>query len=151
MREILFRGKRVDTGEWAYGDLVHIENKSYISYYYESELSTFINDTIEYDGISIVGVAPFVEVDPFTVGQYTGLNDKNGNKIFEGDILKIFEGSEDNGYKICNVYSYKGVLCVDYETSEWDFNALAFLDSDNVFTFEVIGNIYDNPVLLEVG
>ena len=80
MREILFRGKRIDNGEWVRGDLVHVENKSYISYYYESPLSIFINEQIKYDDISIVGVAPFIEVDIATIGQYTGLNDKTGKK-----------------------------------------------------------------------
>lgn len=98
MREILFRGKRIDNGEWARGDLVHVENKSYISYYYESPLSTVINEQIEYDDISIVGVAPFIEVDIATVGQYTGLNDKTGKKIFE------------NGYMIIDNKTYKVIF-----------------------------------------
>lgn len=131
MREILFRGKRIDNGEWVYGDLVQSPACCVVQIY-EQDLCG--------DNFS---------VDPTTVGQYTGLTDKNGKKIFEGDILQIYEGSEDDGYKIREVYSYSGVLCVDYETSEWDFNALAFLDGDNVFTFEVIGNIHDNPELLE--
>ncbi len=151
MREKLFRGKRIDNGEWVYGDLVHIGNKSYISYYYESALSTFINETIEYDGISIVGVAPFIEVAPHTVGQYTGLNDKNGKKIFEGDIIKIVPDSDySDDYSISKVYSYNGVFCVDYHGDDFDSTALGFLedylpDGD----FEVIGNVHDNPELLE--
>ena len=130
MREILFRGKRVDNGEWIQGDIVQFPVHGVVR---------IVEQESSYKD---------AEVDSDTVGQYTGLTDKNGKKIFEGDILKIYEGSEDDGYKIRKVYSYGGVLCVDYETSEWDFNALAFLDSDNVFTFEVIGNIYDNPELV---
>ena len=133
MRDILFRGKRIDNGKWEYGGCVSTENEVFLIY----------NQTHSID------LEPHT-VEKRTVGQYTGLTDKNGKKIFEGDILKIYEGSGDDGYKIRKVYSYGGVLCVDYETSEWDFNALAFLDSDNVFTFEVIGNIHDNPELLEV-
>ena len=139
MREILFRGKRLYNGEWAEGYYAaepYTKNTYNCGYILENEKDLFAKRACI--------------VDSRTVGQFTGLTDKNGKKIFEGDILKIYEGSEDDGYKIRKVYSYGGVLCVDYETSEWDFNALAFLDSDNVFTFEVIGNIYDNPELLEV-
>ena len=137
MREILFRGKRIDNGEWVYGDLVHIGNKSYISYYYESALSTFINETIEYDGISIVGVAPFIEVDPTTVGQYTGLTDKNGKKIFEGDI--IFDPEMKDNYI---VEFDEGGFCAG------DMFLQAYISFDE-FSCEVIGNIHDNPELLE--
>ena len=137
MREILFRGKRIDNGEWVQGYLTQNSGTT-------QNGKTFIDSFIQ---TSHYEHGELVKTD--TIGQYTGLTDKNGKKIFEGDILQIYEGSEDDGYKIREVYSYRGVLCVDYETSEWDFNALAFLDSDNVFTFEVIGNIYDNPELLE--
>ena len=152
MREILFRGKRIDNCEWVHGDLVHVENKSYISYYYESPLSTFINEQIKYDDISIVGVAPFIEVDLATIGQYTGLNDKTGKKIFEGDIIKIVPDCDySDDYSISKVYSYNGILCVDYHGDDFYSTALGFLD-DYLFDgdFEVIGNIHDNPELLEV-
>ena len=139
MREILFRGKRLDNGEWVQGDLVHVENKSYISYYYESPLSIFINEQIKYDGILIVGVAPFIEVDIATIGQYTGLNDKTGKKIFEGDIISC-------GY-LCDFF-------VEYSEEDAEYWA-NFGDSiGSLHTYcdpkraTVIGNIYDNPELL---
>ncbi len=147
MREILFRGKRIDNGEWVHGDLVHVENKSYISYYYESPLSTFINEQIECDDISIVGVAPFIEVDLTTIGQYTGLTDKTGKKIFEGDIVKYKSGSTVLFHKVVferrNGCAYFGIVVGENET--WDFN-----NSFPSTLFEIVGNIHDNPELLEV-
>lgn len=142
MREILFRGKRIDNGESVYGDLVHMENKSYISYYYESALSTFINETFEYDGISIVGVAPFVEVDPSTVGQYTGLT-ANGKKIFEGDIVKV---SSPAGSSYYAKIEYD---CGCYWISNPDIQIPDTINNFNMEFVEVIGNIHDNPELLE--
>ena len=120
MREILFRGKRTDNGEWVQG------------YYSPANiplvgcLGHFIN----------VGGYEAIEIEPETVGQYTGLTDKNGIKIFEGDIVKgTFLGFpipiEDDVFSICWQEDVAGYKANYFE---------------NV---EVIGNIYDNPKLLE--
>ena len=123
MREILFRGKRKDNGAWEYGSLVKL-NK------------------IKCTECTIVMPENFsVVVIPETVGQYTGLTDKNDNKIFEGDIVdydyfgerkigKIFFNG--CGYEIENEGCF---LCVQ--------------SADKQLDCEVIGNIYDNPELLK--
>ena len=120
MREILFRGKRVDNGEWLYGCYYHCIGTAYGA--------TFI----------VVNDFGFIEVIPHTVGQYTGLTDKNGVKIFEGDIVK---NSRDVGllyYKEKNsAFTVKG----------WEYGYWLWHDKEDI---EVIGNIYDNPELLEV-
>ena len=129
MREILFRAKRIDNGEWTYG-FVEV---------YDDGACFITKPNGEGD-----------KVDPTTVGQYTGLT-ANGKKIFEGDIIKIvpdYDYSDD--YSISKVYSYNGIFCVDYHGDDFDSTALGFLedylpDGD----FEVIGNIHDNPELLE--
>ena len=131
MREILFRAKRLNNKEWVYGYYVHQFGAHEIR----------VKKTDEYDNEGY-------HIDPETLGQYTGLTDKNGKKIFEGDILKISEGNDEDDYVIRKVYAYRGVLCVDYWTPDWDFNALAFLDNDTGYVFEIIGNVHDNPELL---
>lgn len=133
MREILFRGKRICDDEWIEGCFGRYYNG-------ESDVACISIPSKGFFGYSSY------EIDPETVGQYSGLTDKNGVKIFEGDILRI--GLEEDDYIVCQVYEYRGVMCVDYETPDWDFNALGFLDNDNVFIFEIIGNIYDNPELI---
>ena len=124
MREILFRGKRKDTGAWVFGDLVHSQYK--------------IGDTCVGQYGNTVGIH---QVNPETVGQFTGLTDKNGKKIFEGDVCKV-------GNLI-----YKVVL----EYSAWWFKILSnkvyccpAFNSHCGDLCEVIGNIHDNPELLEV-
>lgn len=130
MREILFRGKRVDNGEWTYGDLL---------------TPTDIMDVWEIS--ENTGMGDRYEIDPDTVGQYTGLKDKNGKKIFEGDIVRNNKHGEDN-----DTYDYYSTIF-----SNGSFRA-QYLDNleytpkiyDIYFEgYEVIGNIHDNPELLQ--
>ncbi len=131
-REILFRGKQLNIGqrsvtasdEWVYG------------YYVCDSISTYIYSTLHNPKM--------VSVDHKTVGQYTGLTDKNGKKIFEGDILKR-QGTRQTMLYTVN-WNQKFAMfilpCVTHEIMENDFMSLT---GD---AFEVIGNIYDNPELI---
>lgn len=138
MREILFRGKRKDNGEWVYGDLI----KNLIYDGREKEIR--IGDIyFEHNG-DIHGTA-VRKVIPDTVGQFTGLTDKNGKKIFEGDIVKeddCFHNGElqikGNAWRVAFA---DGLFFGNYK----DISVyLQSLDG-----MEVIGNIYDNPELLK--
>ena len=119
MREILFRAKRADNGEWVEG------------YYIVAAGMAFM---------SIFTVKEPIRVNHKTIGQYTGLTDKNGKKIFEGDIVKVRR-------------QYKSLICV----VEWQICGFTIRDQKDSsyiiydkIDIEVIGNIYDNPELLEV-
>lgn len=132
-REILFRGKRKDNGEWVYGNFVRgcVDDFAYIVEFGNKELCR-----------------NYVEVIPETVGQYTGLTDKNGKKIFEGDIVHCVS-KFDNAYMVVifECGQFRMVLAEKYYEYK---TGLGYYDI-NCFTKEVIGNVYDNPELLEVG
>ena len=133
MREILFRGKRADNGEWEYGDLwCNPYGKRVVC------IVSPINDQ---------GTTGGNEVDPETVCQYTGLTDKNGRKIFEGDILG---GFLDEEYP-----EHETVVVVEWHENMWVTRQGEYLpdllELDDSDCFEVIGNIYDNPELLKGG
>ena len=130
MREILFRGKRLDNGDWVYGYYVHIGpvscQRAYIIPEYASSL--YVN-----------------EVDPSTVGQYTSLKDKNGKRIFEGDVAKVLQGKDKD---IAYVGFENGAFMMYPKTGNIYERTLRE-DWYNDWDVEVIGNITDDPELLE--
>lgn len=138
MREILFRGKREDNGEWVEG-----------YYIYETDECSFELHLIS-DNKSVV-----TEVVPETVGQYTGLIDKNGKKIFEGDIIRV-EHDLWHGENKKTRESDIGVVLYNTNTAEFGVkingysNCLTLRRWKGDFN-EVIGNIHDNPEPLEGG
>lgn len=139
MREILFRGKRKDNGEWAKG-----------YYSYETDECSFELHLIS-DNKSVV-----TEVVPETVGQYTGLLDKNGKKIFEGDIVMFSRNRNlPNFTPVPEVIRYHCGDCafqrLPYNKSLTVGNSGRLLQPDMMSDCEVIGNIYDNSELLEGG
>lgn len=125
MREILFRGKRNDSSEWVYGNFVRgcVDDFAYIVEFGNKELCR-----------------NYVEVIPETVGQYTGLTDKNGKKIFEGDIVTM--PAYQGGKKKAIIYFKNGKFAVD--GSNYSFKDIC------PKRMEVIGNIYDNKEILDV-
>jgi len=84
-------------------------------------------------------------VDTSTIGQYTGLTDKNGTKIFENDILQVNYHGDEIG-RVCIYYKFAMYLC-DIIYGDADFDTLGMLNAN--YQLEVIGNIYDNPELLQ--
>lgn len=140
-REILFRGKRTDNGEWVEGYYLYdgVSGKSYIH--------VSGNSVNESDKVGQEGYLRFVayEIDSEPICQYTGLTDKNGQKIWENDVCMIHSSSidEEDGYFAV----------------EWDDDGARFalygngltVDFDNYHgrECEVIGNRFDNPELLE--
>lgn len=138
MREILFRGKAINrencyhrteykNGEWVYGLVTKL---------YDEKFENLPAEMTDINGISNI------EIDYKTIGQYTGMLDKNGNKIFEGDIVDFSDRSDGDGYGV-----------VEYDTDETEFGIVY----DSIYEglgrhyypkdIEVIGNIYDNPGL----
>lgn len=125
MREILFRGKRLDNGEWVLGDLHHRGREVVITSYYTKTYAT---------------------VDPATVGQFTGLDDKNGRRIFEGDLCLCDRHINDSFDKTVFEISFDPLRGYYGES-----NLGNEFDADSFEMCEVIGNIHDNPELLEGG
>lgn len=145
MREHLYRGKRKDNGEWEYGNLyVSHDGKCFILLY----LCSCDSETLEFSTQAF-------EVIPETVGEYTGLKDKNGVRIFEGDILQIKVTN-------CGECDCEGIGAVIFEVGNFGINyvrpggVIEGMDLLSGLTYKpygnevsIIGNIHDNRELLE--
>ena len=141
-REIKFRGKRLDNGEWATGDLRHHNDGSLT-------IITNLNVWSDNNG-NVDAYGEEFEVDPETVGQFTGLEDKNGKNVYEGDIL----GSEGRviGWVKDGVRGYcYDVVYINHPAGESDWPLYSTVKYDYPEQIEVIGNIHDNPDLLKGG
>lgn len=141
MREILFRGKREDNNEWAYGShlLDDISGKHYIIPFGN------INES-DKEGQERCCYCVGFEVIPETVGQYTGLTDKNCKKIFEGDIVKDHESGLYGEVVFATAQDgfdgMSGFMVDDINDGLQNYNGFWHL-------VEIIGNIHDNPKLLK--
>lgn len=141
-REILFRGKRTGNGKWIYGNYNIAEKLD--------------KSGIEYFIIEIEAEGSQYYVLPETVGQYTGLNDKNGEKIFEDDIVEIYDENNDIRMKAYvefgnpNGQYHWGYQLVPIDKVEVNIDILLWVEMEDTGAFiEVIGNIHDNPELLK--
>lgn len=147
-REIAFRGKSKSTGEWVEG-------------YYVGDNTIIAYNEVVYD-LGFIDTSPCHDCYPGSIGQFTGLYDKNGKEIYEGDILRGDEypfncDGVDNYFaeivwadNVCGFYrlthkkpnsTVRGISHGNWEQ----------LDEDDIKSFEVIGNIHDNPELLKDG
>ena len=142
MREILFRGKSIDDGRFVYGYVGVFKGTTqiYVPFTEEEEKENEGHIFSHIGGL-------WYTVQPETVGQFTGLTDKNGKKIFEGDILSTENGTFSNT-GMGHILLYKGMW-----TSFYGQDAIGRDCFDELHTVcgsrEVIGNIHDNPELLE--
>ena len=146
MREILFRGKRKDNSKWVEG--WYVPPVDYSGSHWDASISYKVK----------AGHLEDVEAIPETVGQYTGLTDKNGKKIFEGDIVKaddfifVVKFGKCGGVANAENYGYMGFYFEAFSESTKLSAKYGLRDDICYFTdIEVIGNIHDNPELLKGG
>ena len=146
MREYRFRGKEIDTGKWVYGGLFKepappqcfektLEDKYWIVYPNPRYMPDW---NLPYQMVR-------TDVNPKTIEQYTGLKDKNGKEIYEGDIVKVFTNKKWRIGKI--IYEHSGFTIDVTNNKELEYGRTGIIEN----LTEVIGNVWDNPELLEEG
>lgn len=171
MREIKFRAKRLDNGEWVNGSGLLVADYFCVI---DRDTEMYVDEKYEWAGNTHFFRVAGAMCDLKTLGQYTGLKDKNGKEIYEGDILRVEEFENESAtietseefYEVFDLEDMKGEKQREY-TSPVSWEDSAFVISVNrkgdtdlgalfgdmrlsfpIFIFEVIGNIYDNPELI---
>ena len=144
MREILFRGKRLDNGDWIEGYLYEHEPPlvGIVCEKDEPEASKWFITRTGFADWNMPRPVELVEVDPSTVGQYTGLKDKNGKRIFEGDIVQAHFRTNHS----------KQIFRVTFDDGMFIFNnGYVKLPVRGIYGIKVICNVHDNPEYMKEG
>lgn len=144
-REIKFRGKRLDNGEWVYGD-----------YYKRSIIRGYKQRVAHYIGWPVIDKDviwnEYEEIDPHTVGQYTGIKDARGADIYDGDIIECISSNHIPIRHLIRFCDERGYYA-QYDNSNWtgELNECGHICQHYIDKFGkyVIGNIHDNPELLK--
>lgn len=147
MREILFKAKRIDNGEWIVGCLINLDDDTF----------RIATSCLQNEADELLLVCSY-EVDPSTICQFTGLTDKNGQKIWENDVVKCIDKNSDSEFIAVvefgnpnSFYSW-GYQLKHIKGDKPNLDILLWIDMEETgATCEVIGNLFDNPQLLKGG
>ncbi len=146
MRDIIFRGKRLYNGEWEYGDLLQYDDGSVCIGVHSKNYTDDGFNSGQYRRIALV--------DEDTVGQYTGLKEKNGKKIFEGDIFKDYSGIVRSVFRVPGGLAFEDnpvSFGYDHRSPVYPYSSIAEMQNASWLSqcCEIIGNIHDHPDLLK--
>lgn len=148
MRTIKFRAKRVDNGKWAYGGLIQADDYCII----DQRNELYVERDYKFRGDTHFFQISGVMCDENTIGQFTGLHDKNGYEIYEGDILECIGRRTDNyGQRTQRIVTFDFGGFMLSSTDNYINIPLKAHISNGILGWYVIGNIHDNPEMLKGG
>lgn len=158
MREILFTGKSKEGNEWVFGVPVRVKENTRLTH------RIFLVESVNLDELDyFIPSYDDTEVFPETIGEFTGFYDKNGNRVFEGHIIRfadknlvVFWNDESHQWQAKSTMSYpRNPFGIYYLNHEWDCIDFGWLIAEiatlGKTSVEIIGNIYDNPELIMEG